>query len=130
MVHQNSEIRKWQQFSIPFSLLGSGNRWQYDSKAFLFSLENKPGWAPVKLNQTGKDSSSLLFYSWYGPTFGGGYDIHLSNYASTNNNSYSRLGHTYNPPRGYSFDSAFAKAFLTGAYHFQPDEIETLYEQI
>ena len=63
-------------------------------------------------------------------SFGGGYDIHLSNYASTNNNSYSRLGHTYNPPRGYSFDSAFAKAFLAGAYHFQPDEIETLYEQI
>ena len=88
-------------FQFLFSLIDSGNRWQYDSKAFLFSLVNKPGWAPVKLPQTGKYSSSkasLFFYSSYGPTFGGGYDIYLSNYASSNINSYSRLGHTYGPP--------------------------------
>ena len=32
-----------------FSLIVSSGRWQYDYKAFLFSLVNKPGWAPVKL---------------------------------------------------------------------------------
>ena len=31
--------------------------YQYDPQAFLFSLVNKPGWAPVKFGQTGKYSS-------------------------------------------------------------------------
>ncbi|XP_073230058.1 MTOR-associated protein MEAK7-like [Porites lutea] len=112
----------------------SGDRYQNDSKAFLFSLVNKPGWAPVKLPQTGKRSlsrvRSLYFYSLYGPTFGGGYDIRLSNYASSNTNSYSNLGYTYSPPRGYSYGSTFAQTFMAGTYHFQPDEIETFYETI
>ena len=108
------------------------SKWQYDSKAFLFSLVNKPGWAPVKLPQTGKQSSSradsLYFYSSNGPTYGGGYDIYLSNYASSNTNSYSNLGYTYSPPRGYSYGSTFAQTFLAGSHNFQPDEIETFYE--
>ncbi|CAH3028509.1 unnamed protein product, partial [Porites evermanni] len=115
-------------------LIVSSGGFQYDSKAFLFSLVNKPGWAPVKLPQTGKYSSStrysLHFYPSYGPTFGGGYDIKLSDYASSNTNSYSRLGYTYGPPRGYSLGSTFAQTFMAGSHHFQPDEIETFYETI
>ena len=87
---------------------------------------------PVKLLQTGKYSSSktnsLRFASSFGPTFGGGYDIYLSDYASSNTNSYSRLGYTYSPPRGYSYGSTFTNTFLAGSQNFQPDEIETFYE--
>ena len=59
-----------------FSLIDSSSGFQYDSKAFLFSLVNKPGWAPVKLPQTGKYSSSRnsrsrLSSILNGPTFGG-----------------------------------------------------------
>ncbi|XP_073251059.1 uncharacterized protein [Porites lutea] len=36
---------------------GSGSGYRYDSNAFLFSLVNKPGWAPVKLPQAGEYSS-------------------------------------------------------------------------
>ena len=114
-----------------FFLIDSGNSYQYDSKAFLFSLVNKPGWAPVKLPQTGKYSSgqlSIRFYSSYGPTFGGGYDIHISNSASSNSISYSNLGYTYSPPSGYSYSSTFAQTFLAGTYNFTPDEVETFYE--
>ena len=69
-------------FKFLFSLTdSSGNKYQYDSKAFLFSLVNKPGWAPVKLPQTGRYSSnraySVRFRSSYGPTFGGGHDIQI-----------------------------------------------------
>ena len=39
-----------------YFLVGSGSEGRYDSNAFLFSLVNKPGWAPVKLPQTGKYS--------------------------------------------------------------------------
>ena len=115
-----------------FSLTGSRYRYQYDPKAFLFSLVNKPGWAPVKLPQTGILGSSraysLFFYYSYGPTFGGGHDIYISNYASSNANSASNLGHTYSPPRGYSHGTTFTQTFLAGSYRFTPDEIETFYE--
>ena len=92
---------------------------------------NKPGWAPVKLPQTGKYSSgrrSIYCGSRYGPLFGEGSDIYISDYASSNSGSYSDLGYTYSPPSGYSFGSTFAQTFLAGTYHFTPDEVETFYE--
>ena len=118
--------------SLIYFVVGSGSRYWYDSNAFLFSLVNKPGWAPIKLPQTGKYSSrrqySIGDYPSYGPTFGGGSDIYISNYASSNRNLYSSLGHTYSPPSGYSYGSTFAKTFLAGTYVFPPGEIETFYE--
>ena len=115
-----------------YFLVGSGSGYRYDSNAFLFSLVNKPGWVPVKLPQTGKDSSnrrnSIYDQRSYGPTFGGGYDIYTSNYASSNRNSYSNLGWTYSPPSGYSYSSTFAGTFLAGSYSFTPDEVEAFYE--
>ena len=115
-----------------YFLVGSGPGGRYDSNAFLFSLVNKPGWAPVKLPQTGEYSSrrhySIDDNPSYGPTFGGGSDIYISNYASSNRDSYVLLGYTYSPPSGYSYTSTFAKTFLAGTYNFTPDEIETFYE--
>ena len=74
-----------------YFLVGSGSGYRYDSNAFLFSLVNKPGWAPVKLPQTGKYSSRRQYSIYknpsYGPAFGGGHDIYISNYASSNRNS-------------------------------------------
>ena len=117
---------------VNFSLIDSSSGHQYDSKAFLFSLMNKPGWAPVKLPQTGKYSSrrsySIKCISSYGPVFGGGHDIRISNYASSNGNSKGNLGHTYSPPSGYSLYSTFARTFLAGSFSFTPDEVETFYE--
>ena len=92
---------------------------------------NKPGWAPVKLPQTWKYSSnrdSIYCGPGYGSIFGPGHDIYISNYASSNSNSYSDLGYTYSPPSRYSFGSTFAKTFLAGSYNFTPDEVETFYE--
>ena len=130
-----SESEKISQMALLFHLyflVGSGSGFRYDSNAFLFSLVNKPGWAPVKLPQTGKYSSrrqySLDYNPSYGPQFGGGDDIYISNYASSNRNSFSNLGHTYSPPSGYSYGSTFAKTFLAGTNHFTPDEVETFYE--
>ena len=88
---------------------------------------NKPGWAPVKLPQ--KESSygtSIRVDKYNGPIFG--LDIYISNYSSSNNNSYSDLGYTYSPPSGYSYYSTFARTFLAGTYKFTPDEIEAFYE--
>ena len=115
----------------PYILVDSGYRYRYDSNVFLFSLVNKPGWVPVKLPQT-KDSSNRRYSIYgdrsYGPTFGGAHDIYISNYASSRRNSYSNLGYTYSPPKGYSYGSTFAQSFLAGSYKFTPDEVETFYE--
>ena len=112
--------------------MGYYQRYKYDSKAFLFSLVNKPGWAPVKLPQTGKYGSSrmsLYFHPSYGPTFGGGHDIYLSSFASFGTSSYSNLGYTYyDPTGGNSYDTTFTRTFLAGSHRFTPDEIETFYE--
>ena len=118
-------------FNFFIFLLVSSCGYRYDSKAFLFSLVNKPGWAPVKLNQTGQDSphrQSTYSCSYKGPTFGFGHDIYISDYASSNANSYPQLGYTYAAPSGYSWGSTFAQTFLAGTFNFQPDEVETFYE--
>ncbi|CAH3168542.1 unnamed protein product [Porites lobata] len=116
----------------------SGNScpgYRYDAQAFLFSLVNKPGWAPVKLPQTGGVYSSHNAYSIYdcssyGPTFGNGHDIEIVNYASTSSSSLAYPGHTYSPPSGYNYGDTFTHTFLAGGsnYYFTPDEIETFYE--
>ena len=100
----------------------------------MFSLVNKPGWGPVKLTQQGQysyyRSHSIYSCSSYGPTFGGGHDIYIVNYASSKTNSYANLGYTYSPPSGHSYYSSFSRSFLAGSYNFQPDEIEVFYETI
>ena len=113
-------------------MIASSGGYQYDSKAFLFSLVNKPGWAPVKLPQTGKYSSgrsqSIYCGSSYGPIFGGGDDSRIYNYAPSNSYSQGNLGYTYSPPSRYSYGSTFTQTFLAGSQYFTPGEVETFYE--
>ena len=124
----------WSSFSFLIFPTGSRCQYRYDSQAFLFSLVNKPGWAPVKLPQTGKYSyynvRSIYDCSSYGPTFGGGHDIYIANYASSSSSCYTNLGHTYSPPSGYNYSSTFAWTFLAGGSNdrFTADEVETFYE--
>jgi hypothetical protein len=62
--------------------------------------------------------------SSYGPTFGGGHDLHLCDNSNTVNGSYCNLGHTYKCPDGIAYTSNEAKNYLTGSYNFMVDEIE------
>ena len=124
----------WSSFSFLIFPTGysSCQGYRYDSQAFLFSLVNKPGWAPLKLPQTGTysyyNSRSIYDCSSYGPVFGGGWDIAIYDYASSSSNSHTYLGSTYSAPSGYNLGSTFSKTFLAGTYYFTPDEVETFYE--
>ena len=97
----------------------------------MFSLVNKPGWAPVKFDQTGKHSShqshSMYSCNNLGPIFGrkGRHDLKLDD---PHYSSYSDLGYAYSPPSGSSYGDSFARTFLAGHYEFNPDEIETFYD--
>jgi len=114
------------------SWTSSSCSWHYNSAAFLFSLVNKPGWQPLKLDQIEWRYSSygysIYSCSSYGPTFGCGYDVYIANNAASNIKSYTYLGATYGPPAGNSVGSSFTKSFLAGSYHFRPDEVEVFYE--
>ena len=118
-------------FSFLIFPTGYSCQYRYDSQAFLFSLVNKPGWAPVKLPQTGTYSNyrySIYDCSSCGPTFGWGHDINIADYASSSSSSYTNLDWTYSAPSGYSLGDTFTKTFLAGTYTFTPDEVETFYE--
>ena len=105
--------------------------YHYDSQAFLFSLVNKPGWAPVKLPQYRYYQYAIHSHcSYYGPIFGGGSDIAIYDHASSSSSNYANLGYTYRPPNGYSYGNTFTQTFLAGGnnYYFTPDEVEIFYE--
>ena len=117
------------------NLLGDDARYLPDPKAFLFSLVNKPGWAPVKLPQR-KDPSvtggAVVHVQTDGPIFGYGYDLYFEGNRHELGllDSRTNLGETYTPPNGHSYGSTFAKTFLHGGsdMFFIPDEVEMFYE--
>ncbi|KAL9961791.1 hypothetical protein ACROYT_G030811 [Oculina patagonica] len=98
------------------------------SKAFLFSLYNINGYAPVQLTQFDNYANVAMYgCSSYGPTFGG-HDIYISDDAVNNNDSSSHCGHSYSAPPGYSTHSNCP--FFAGSYRFSPTDIEVFYETL
>ena len=64
----------------------------------------------------------------YGPTFGGGHDLHIRDNSHVSAGSYTNFGHTYKPPSGYKYNTAEVRALLAGSYNkFMPTEIEVFY---
>ena len=69
-------------------------------QAFLFSFVNPSGLGPTKLSLiTGGEQNGMYCLSSYGPVFGGGHDLYISNNANTMNSG-SCLGYTYKLPPG------------------------------
>jgi hypothetical protein len=90
-----------------------------DSNAFLFTLTN-PSNMPLKLAVT--DSNRALFdIPEFGPTFGYGYDLYISDASNTNANSYIS-SYSYSYPNGNSGSNS--GLFMLGASHFQVAEVE------
>ena len=86
--------------------------------AFLFSFVNPSRLGPTKLLLIfGKERYSILCDSSYGPLFGGGNDINISNDANTIYSS-SNLGNTYQCPLGQQC------TFFTGESSFMVTDYE------
>ena len=93
-----------------------GSSYQTDPNAFIFSLVNSFN-ISVKMNI--KQSYYAAYdSSYYGPTFGGGHDIYISDQSNTNTNSYSNIYSYEMPSFGY------ATSLLAGSYNFKTFEIE------
>ncbi|KAK8809943.1 hypothetical protein WA158_000886 [Blastocystis sp. Blastoise] len=63
--------------------------WKPNSKEFLFTLSNDHGIPPTKYDNT-NSSCGLYCGSSYGPMFGGGNDIHISDQCHSNTSSYCK----------------------------------------
>ena len=105
-------------FSCYLGNLGYGSI----SNAFIFSLRNKEGLGPFK-SMVKNSSRAVYLYSGYGPTFGAGWDIHITNYAIYNTDSYTRFGYSYSVPSGVQD----RRTILAGTFKFTPDEVEVFY---
>jgi len=94
--------------------------YQYSTKTFIFSLRNYYGYGYFKNDVNNYYQYSTYSNDNYGPTFGGGHDIYIADYANTNYNSYFNC---------YSYTSPYCDNYLwTGSSSVCPDEIEVYYE--
>ena len=100
--------------SLIWSFVGYVNCCQ----AFLFSLVNPSTVGATKLSLiAGKEGFGIVCNRNYGPVFGDGHDLCISNNANTSYNS-SRLSNTYQLPPGQQ------STFFTGAQNFTVTDYE------
>jgi len=92
------------------------------SNAFIFSLRNKESLGPFK-SMVANSGYAIYGSSGYGPTFGGGHDIHIANNANRNTNSNTNFGNSYSVPSGVQEQNTI----LAGTNTFSPDEVEVFY---
>ena len=97
-----------------------GNNCQADS-SFLFTLTNIHGTAPTKYPNTKNYDWAVYHRSNFGPTFGGNYDLYISNNFLNNKSSYSNLGYSYPDILGKG-NSIFSSDNNTN--HFKLKELE------
>lgn len=93
-----------------------------DKNTFLFSLVNKDK-SPIKMNINKNDDRAIYCMASFGPIFGSGHDICISDGCNLNSDSYSKLGGSFVHP-DYLNDAEQAKCFLAGESNFKVAEIE------
>ena len=87
--------------------------------AFLFSMVNPHGLGPTKSPlKSSRQQCAILSNGSYGPTFGGGYDLCITDNTKTDAPSYSYLGNTYECPPGQK------STFFTGSTKFTVTDYE------
>jgi hypothetical protein len=89
----------------------SAANYKADETNQLFSMDRKEIYAH-KLPLSSYPYS-IYDNAGYGPTFGGGHDIHVATNGNSNTNSYTNFGHTYEVPSG-----ADGRTHLAGAYNY------------
>ena len=94
-----------------------GNHAEDKNGPFLFTLTNPHGIPPTKYPNKNV-THSIYNLEEYGPTFGGGHDLHVCNNSQTTIGSYSEFPHSYNDTTNRGATT------FTGNGNFQTSEIE------
>ena len=110
-----------------FFISFSGHGWKQSYVSFLFSLKNKDNVPPFKSPVYKNHQHAIHSNPGYGPSFGGGRDLHITNDSHTNQRSFTNFGNTYQPPAGYVYNSPQTKSLLAGSYNFTPTEVEVFF---
>jgi hypothetical protein len=87
-------------------------------KGFLFTLKNAGNIPPRKFALT-KQANAIYCRSDYGPTFGGGHDIHVVDGCNGNAKSYTNFAYSYMNDTGRD-----GKQVLIGESNFTVEELE------
>ncbi len=88
--------------------------------SFIFSLQNKENLPPFKAPLKDPNNKRAIYVkSDYGPTFGK-HDLHISDNAASNTNSYAHFDTTYQRPSGISD----IRTIVAGTHNFEPLEVE------
>ena len=103
----------------------TGSGYKQAPGSFIFSLRNKENLPPFKAPLKDQNTQYAIYtQNNYGPSFGAGHDIHISNDASSNTNSYAyNFNYYYQAPSGVSSTSTI----LAGTRYFQPSEVEVFH---
>ncbi|CAF4159273.1 unnamed protein product [Adineta steineri] len=97
----------------------SAGQCENDKAAFLFTLRNPYNIPPTKYTiKCDHVANAIYDHNGYGPIFGSGHDIIISDNSNRNNSSYSNFSQSYNDTTGYG------KNTFTGALNFTSSEIE------
>ena len=114
-------------FSIFFSYLDSSG-YKESRNAFVFSFVNRDDIPPFKSDVIVSHSQNAMFTnSLFGPTFGAGHDICITDKPGYLTTSYTNFGFTYAPPNSYAYGSSGTRSLLAGSYSFRPSETEVFY---
>jgi len=95
---------------------GITGNYQGGGGSFIFTLSNPYGSVPTVFHF--KSGNGPYDHPSYGPTWGGGHDLYISNGCNGNNSSYSNFPNSYSDILGYGNNT------FTGAKNFQVAEIE------
>ena len=97
----------------------SSTNWVFDSKAFLFTLTNPHDIPPTKYPVAPTKTQNTVYHnSGYGPSFGGGHDVHISSNSNSNNSSYTNFPYTYTDTTGKGHNT------FTGSKNFMTSDVE------
>ena len=98
--------------------------YQYSTNTFLYSLKNYYGYGYFKQDIISRYYSDATYSRYdYGPTFGGGHDMHIADHAGGNTNSYFNCNSYPNP---YCDNYLWVGSRYGNS--FRPDELEVYYE--
>ena len=86
----------------------SSNSFKNSPGSFLFSFNHQ-----TIMNIYQNHDNAICCYSNYGPSFGGGSDLHIADCCNVNTNSYSNLGCTYKCP--FTYMSEEAQNYIAGS---------------
>jgi len=89
--------------------------WHACPSAFLFTVTNPHG-DPITQFMSNGDANAVYCYSEWGPVFGGGHDLYVSD--AFDGYSFTNFPNSYTDTRGRG------KATFTGARNFTPAEVE------